>query len=100
MENELSNNVIKLNSAEKAKSAAMSKCSKLEEEIKKLKGTESDSEGMWTKRLEELNQQLRKSENEKKTLADRLKTAEKDCAGVKTRLQELEKALNGNDASS
>ncbi|XP_061167046.1 ribosome-binding protein 1-like isoform X4 [Saccostrea echinata] len=100
MENELSNNVIKLNSAEKAKNAAMSKCSKLEEEIKKLKGTESDSEGMWTKRLEEVNQQLRKSENEKKTLADRLKTAEKDCAGVKARLQELEKALNGNDASS
>lgn len=40
MENELSNNVIKLNAAEKAKAAAVTKCSKLEEEMKKLKGTE------------------------------------------------------------
>lgn len=40
MENELSNNVIKLNAAEKAKAAAVTKSSKLEEEMKKLKGTE------------------------------------------------------------
>lgn len=40
MENELSNNVIKLNAAEKAKAAAVTKYSKLEEEMKKLKGTE------------------------------------------------------------
>lgn len=40
MENELSNNVIKLNAAEKAKANAVTKCSKLEEEMKKLKGTE------------------------------------------------------------
>lgn len=40
MENELSNNVVKLNAAEKAKTAAVAKCSKLEEEMKKLKGTE------------------------------------------------------------
>lgn len=53
---------------------------------------------MWSKRLEDVNQQLRKSESEKKTLSDRLKAAEKDCSGVKARLQELEKALN--DASS
>ncbi|XP_052696748.1 ribosome-binding protein 1-like isoform X11 [Crassostrea angulata] len=98
MENELSNNVIKLNAAEKAKAAAVTKCSKLEEEMKKLKGTESEAEGMWSKRLEDVNQQLRKSESEKKTLSDRLKAAEKDCSGVKARLQELEKALN--DASS
>lgn len=98
MENELSNNVIKLNAAEKAKAAAVTKSSKLEEEMKKLKGTESEAEGMWSKRLEDVNQQLRKSESEKKTLSDRLKAAEKDCSGVKARLQELEKALN--DASS
>ena len=49
---------------------------------------------MWSKRLEDVNQQLRKSETEKKTLTDRLKAAEKDCSGVKARLQELEKALN------
>lgn len=40
MENELSNNIIKLNSAEKAKTTSVAKCTKLEEEIKKLKGTE------------------------------------------------------------
>ncbi|XP_078315278.1 uncharacterized protein LOC111131437 isoform X12 [Crassostrea virginica] len=94
MENELSNNVVKLNAAEKAKTAAVAKCSKLEEEMKKLKGTESETEGVWSKRLEDVNQQLRKSETEKKTLTDRLKAAEKDCSGVKARLQELEKALN------
>lgn len=59
---------------------------------------QSEAEGMWSKRLEDVNQQLRKSESEKKTLSDRLKAAEKDCSGVKARLQELEKALN--DASS
>ncbi|XP_056022390.1 ribosome-binding protein 1-like isoform X19 [Ostrea edulis] len=94
MENELSNNIIKLNSAEKAKTTSVAKCTKLEEEIKKLKGTESDSEKTWSKRLEEVNQQLRKSETEKNTLTDKLKAAEKDCSGVKARLQELEKALN------
>lgn len=47
MENELSNNVIKLNAAEKAKAAAVTKCSKLEEEMKKLKGTEVKEK--WTK---------------------------------------------------
>ena len=52
---------------------------------------------MWTKRLDEVNQQLRKTEADKTSLTGKLKAAEKDCSTVKARLQELEKTLSAND---
>ncbi|CAG2241357.1 RRBP1 [Mytilus edulis] len=97
MENELSNNCSKLNVSENAKRALESKLSKYEEEKKKLIGVQGDSEGVWSKRVEEVNQQLRKSEAEKNNLSKNLKAAEKECSDVKSQLQDLNKALSGND---
>ncbi|XP_076097717.1 uncharacterized protein LOC143067947 isoform X3 [Mytilus galloprovincialis] len=97
MENELSNNCSKLNVSENAKRALESKLSKYEEEKKKLIGVQGDSEGVWSKRVDEVNQQLRKSEAEKNNLSKNLKAAEKECSDVKSQLQDLNKALSGND---
>ncbi|XP_063429064.1 ribosome-binding protein 1-like isoform X8 [Mytilus trossulus] len=97
MENELSNNCSKLNVSENAKRALETKLSKYEEEKKKLIGVQGDSDGVWTKRVEEVNQQLRKSEAEKNNLSKNLKAAEKECSDVKSQLQDLNKALSGND---
>ncbi|KAK3092583.1 hypothetical protein FSP39_004613 [Pinctada imbricata] len=98
MENELSNNVTKLSSAEKAKKTLEQKCNKMEEDMKKSKSSESQAEGVWSKRLDEVNAQLRKTEADKAGLTEKLKAAEKDCATVKTRLQELEKTLSTTDS--
>ena len=100
MENELSNNCSKLNISENAKRALETKVAKYEEEIKKVKGAEGDSAGVWSKRVDEVNQQLRKSEAEKNNLSKNLQAAEKECSAVKSRLQELDKALSGNDSVS
>lgn len=58
---------------------------------------QGDSEGVWSKRVDEVNQQLRKSEAEKNNLSKNLKAAEKECSDVKSQLQDLNKALSGND---
>ena len=100
MENELSSNCSKLNISENAKRALETKVAKYEEEIKKVKGAEGDSAGVWSKRVDEVNQQLRKSEAEKNNLSKNLQAAEKECSAVKSRLQELDKALSGNDSVS
>ncbi|XP_052105331.1 kinectin-like isoform X7 [Mytilus californianus] len=97
MENELSNNCSKLNVSENTRRTLESKLSKYEEEKKKLIGVQGDSEGVWSKRVDEVNQQLRKSEAEKNNLSKNLKAAEKECSDVKSQLQDLNKALSGND---
>ena len=61
---------------------------------------QGDSAGVWSKRVDEVNQQLRKSEAEKNNLSKNLQAAEKECSAVKSRLQELDKALSGNDSVS
>lgn len=61
---------------------------------------QKEGEGMWTKRIDELGQQLRKAESEKATVTNNLQAAEKECMSVKNRLKELEKTLSGNDTNS
>lgn len=61
---------------------------------------QTDSSGVWSKRIDEVNQQLRKAEAEKNNMAKNLQAAEKECSSVKSRLQELESALTGNDTVS
>ncbi|XP_060068419.1 ribosome-binding protein 1-like [Ylistrum balloti] len=100
IQEELSKNVSRNTAAENAKKALEEKLAKKDAELAKLKGSEKESEGVVTKRLDEVNKQLRKTEAENATLTNSLKAAEKECSTVKARLQELEMALSGNDNTS
>ncbi|XP_033735624.1 ribosome-binding protein 1-like isoform X4 [Pecten maximus] len=100
IQEELSKNVSRNTAAENAKKTLEEKLAKKDAELAKLKGSEKESEGVVTKRLDEVNKQLRKTEAENATLTNNLKTAERECSTVKARLQELEMALSGNDNTS
>ncbi|XP_076464624.1 uncharacterized protein LOC143296517 isoform X3 [Babylonia areolata] len=104
METELSSNVVRLNSAEKAKKACEDKLKKYEDQIKKMESSKSTEESL-AKKLEEAKEELRKSESKngglsadlKKTTAA-LTTMESESTMLKLKLQDLEKQLSTSES--
>ncbi|KAL4237573.1 Ribosome binding protein 1 [Mactra antiquata] len=103
MEKELSNNALKLNSSENTKKALEQKVTKLENDMKKYESQKSSNENVMGKRVDEMTQELRKSEAKNASLYKDLQTkeqavdtAQKECVYLKTQLKELEKSLTDN----
>ncbi|WAR20470.1 LAMB4-like protein [Mya arenaria] len=93
----------------------MTEVAQLRAHIQKLEGQAdpgtmqrlSNASNVLEKRLDELSQELRKGEAQNTTLTKNLQTkeqavdmAQKECASLRTKLQELEAALTASDMSS
>ncbi|XP_074662499.1 uncharacterized protein LOC141915024 isoform X10 [Tubulanus polymorphus] len=94
---ELSNNVMKLNTSENAKRSMEQKLHRYEEQIRSLDNTKKDSESVLTRKLNEVSEELRKSEARVGALKkdyDRANTskdmAETEFANLKNKFQQLE----------
>ncbi|XP_041353796.1 kinectin-like isoform X2 [Gigantopelta aegis] len=113
MEKELASNVVKLNASEKSKSALEMQLAKSGEELKKIKSEQKDASALLSKKLDEVNKELRKSQannesltREKRKASDEsrktieaLGTAQNEVRTLKTKLEELQTHLKANDVS-
>lgn len=61
---------------------------------------QKDTEVVLSKKLEEVSQQLRKTEGQKDTLSTEMQKAQTECHALKTQLKELEKTLSGANENS
>ncbi|XP_052768838.1 ribosome-binding protein 1-like isoform X5 [Mya arenaria] len=107
LEKEMSSLSLKLNASENTKRTMEKKLEKAEAELKKYDSQQSNASNVLEKRLDELSQELRKGEAQNTTLTKNLQTkeqavdmAQKECASLRTKLQELEAALTASDMSS
>ncbi|XP_064602919.1 ribosome-binding protein 1-like isoform X3 [Liolophura sinensis] len=100
LETELGNSHIKLNAAENSKKTLEAKVAKYEEQLRSVETGQKDTEVVLSKKLEEVSQQLRKTEGQKDTLSTEMQKAQTECHALKTQLKELEKTLSGANENS